>query len=184
MREKLIYGTVLNIDTITNMKKTPIIAAVLLLALVSCSDNKANNARDKESRAGVAKTETPSIEGCWVIENVVVSDSVYAMPVEETPGVRQYATFKSDSSFTFNTNCNIITGSYSQNGTAFTIGNDMGYTEMACDNTRVEELVKQVLPEIVSLDFQNDSIVRLGATAGPKCIVLRKAQEPLKCVVK
>lgn len=54
---------------------------------------------------------------------------------------------------------------------------------MACDNMMVEDLLKQVLPEVNSIDFENDSIVRLN-TPSSKYIVLRKAPEEVKCAVK
>ncbi len=96
-----------------------------------------------------APEQSPALEGRWEITDVVLNDSV-------------------------RTNCNSIGGSYTLNGDSLTIG-DGFCTEMACDNMVVEDLIKQILPEVRSAVAGNDSTMRL-TTAGESYISLRKAE--------
>lgn len=121
-----------------------------------------------------APEQTPALEGRWEITDVVLNDSVRAMPAEIPPGTKQYIVFSPDSTYSVRTNCNSIGGSYTLNGDSLTIG-DGFCTEMACDNMVVEDLIKQILPEVRSAVAGNDSTMRL-TTAGESYISLRKAE--------
>lgn len=96
-------------------------------------------------------------------------------PEEEVPGVAQYVIFD-DSTYFIQTNCNSISGTYVVNGDSITLG-DGAMTEMACDNMATEDILRQVLPLIKTIDEENDSIVRLNSLNGPEYIVMRKAAE-------
>ena len=71
------------------------------------------------------------------------------------------------------TNCNSISGEYVLRGDSISLG-DGAMTEIACDNMAVEDALRKILPEIATVDMENDSVVRLncGSTAG--YIVLSK----------
>ncbi len=153
-------------------------AAVAALILSACGGKTATSDANAAAASDTASVEK-SIVGCWYIENVVVSDSLSARPAEITPDVKQYITFRADSTFTANTNCNTIGGSYVAAGDSLKFGDNTFCTEMACDNMTVEDLLKQVLPEVNAIDFENDSIVRLNTSAS-KYIVLRKAPAEVK----
>lgn len=115
------------------------------------------------------------LEGQWYLENVVENDSVHVRPTEEVPGVRQYILFE-DGTYSIQTNCNIISGSYNLKGDSITFG-ETAATEMACDNMEVEDMLKQILPRIVTVDIENDSIARLNTAGNTSYVLLRKAVE-------
>lgn len=112
------------------------------------------------------------IVGQWYIENIVFNDSDYVRPGEEVPGVVQHMVF-TDSTYSIMTNCNSISGEYVLSGDSISLG-DGAMTEIACDNMAVEDALRKILPDIATVDMENDSVVRLncGSTAG--YIVLRK----------
>lgn len=141
----------------------------------ACSSNK------EESSAGVndnALTDEMSadIRGQWYLEDIVFNDSVNVRPSEEVPGVRQYITFNDDSTFHIQTNCNSISGGYEQKGDSIILGAGI-MTEMACDNMATEDALRKILPDIVTLDVENDTIMRLNTTVPSEYIVLKKATE-------
>ena len=138
------------------MKSFILTAAATALLLASCSGNSNQTSASEQQNDSIEIVEN-SILGKWNIENVVISDSVYARPAEITPDVDQYISFEADSTYSIVTNCNSINGSYIL-------------------NMQVEDLIKQVLPEISTVDFENDSTLRLN-TSGCHYIVLRKAAE-------
>lgn len=156
------------------MKSFILTAAAATLLLASCSGNSNQTSATEQQNDSTVVAEN-SILGKWNIENVVVSDSVYARPAEITPDVQQYISFEADSTYSIVTNCNTISGSYILTGDSIML-NAGPATLMACENMQVEDLIKQVLPEISTVDFENDSTLRLN-TPSTKYIVLRKAAE-------
>ena len=48
---------------------------------------------------------------------------------------------------------------------------------MACDNMATEDALRKILPDIVTLDVQNDSVMRLNTSVPSEYIVLIKANE-------
>lgn len=156
------------------MKSFILTAAAATLLLASCSGNS-NQTSATEQQNDSTEVAENSILGKWNIKNVVVSDSVYARPAEITPDVQQYISFEADSTYSIVTNCNTISGSYILTGDSIML-NAGPATLMACENMQVEDLIKQVLPEISTVDFENDSTLRLN-TPSTKYIVLRKAAE-------
>lgn len=116
-----------------------------------------------------------SLTGQWYIENIVFNDSTYVRPAEEDPEVQQYITFE-DKNYHIYTNCNTIFGEYSLKGDSITIGSG-GMTRMLCENMATEEALTKILPNIATVDVENDSIVRLNSRNTSEYIVLRKAAE-------
>lgn len=53
-------------------------------------------------------------------------------------------------------------------------------TEMACDNMATEDALRKILPSIVRMDMENDSIVRLCTDNHSQYIMLRKAKIEVK----
>lgn len=125
---------------------------------------------------------SPDMTGQWFIENIVFNDSTYVRPAEEVPGSRQYITFE-DNSFSIITNCNAISGSYSLKGDSIKFG-DGAFTEIACDNMATEDALRKILPDISTVDVNNDSIVRLNCIDASSYIVLHKSPIQVKCHVK
>lgn len=151
-----------------------------LLLMVSCGGQ--NNKPVSES-SQVSDTDTlvcASIEGQWLLEHVVVNDTVEVRPAEDAPEAKLYAYFYNDSTFNFQTGCNAIGGRYVQTGDSIIL-DDMLCTEMACEDMRVEELLKAVLPQVKTVDWNNDSIMRLNTPASAY-IVLKKCDDGVKCV--
>ena len=79
----------------------------------------------------------------------------------------------------FRSNCNSICGSVTIIGDSIKLGDGM-MTEMACDNMATEDALRKILPNIATIDVENDSIVRLNSNQSSEYIVLRKAKIEIK----
>lgn len=159
--------------------KSPIkslIATAMASAVIAtgCSGKK-ENAADAAGKTLSETTAASDIRGRWYIENIVFNDSDYVRPEEAVPGVRQYISFE-DSTYFIQTNCNTISGTYTIKGDSIALG-DGAMTEMACDDMSVEDALRRILPDISTIDVQNDSVVRLNGSTPAECILLRKAFE-------
>lgn len=150
------------------------LAAASAVIATGCSGTKTNSADVAES-ATLETVTNADIRGQWYIENIVFNDSDYVRPEEAVPGVRQYISFE-DSTYFIQTNCNTISGPYTVKGDSITLG-DGAMTEMACDDMTVEDALRRILPQISTIDVQNDSVIRLNGAAPAECILLRKATE-------
>lgn len=155
------------------MKKSILFSVTIAVMATACSSG---NGESHETDVAQYNAVSADIRGQWYLENIVLSDSAYVRPSEEVPGVRQYITFNDDSTFYIQTNCNSISGGYEQNGDSIILGAGI-MTEMACDNMATEDALRKILPDIVTLDVQNDSVMRLNTTVPSEYIVLKKATE-------
>lgn len=149
------------------------VIAVALLA-TACSSSRQNNGAVSANEAQTHVVDA-DIRGQWYLENIVFSDSEYVRPSEEVPGSRQYILFD-DSTYSVRTNCNSISGFYTIKGDSIQLGNGM-MTRMACENMATEDALRRILPNIVTVDVENDSIARLNSSVASEYIVLRKATE-------
>lgn len=151
--------------------------AVGLLACGACGNGAQNrdNAAAQEDSAAVAATV--NLDGQWNIENVVVSDTLSVRPADETPDQAAYIQFDG-TNYSIMTNCNSIQGTYTLAGDSIALEPGL-CTEMACDNMRVEDLIKTVLPAIRTVDVLNDSVMRLNGNAA-EYILLSRMKEPVK----
>lgn len=149
----------------------------LVLGGVSCSGNK--SAREMDADVDKEQVIAEDIQGQWLIENVVESDSSYVRPSEIEPGLTSYIDFRKDNTFGIVTNCNHIGGEYSQKNDSIKLIN-ISSTEMACDNMELEDLLKKVLPMVNTIDCLNDSITRLNSEKGDSYIVLHKSALQVK----
>lgn len=138
--------------------------AVALLATACSGNNKQNDDAD--------------IRGQWYLENIVLSDSENVRPMEEVPDSRQYILFE-DSTYSVRTNCNSISGFYTIKGDSISLSAGM-MTRMACENMATEDAICLILPHIVTVDIENDSIARLNSNTNSAYIVLRKATEKIE----
>ncbi|MDE7089124.1 MAG: META domain-containing protein, partial [Prevotella sp.] len=111
-------------------------------------------------------------------ENIVLSDSENVRPMEEVTDSRQYIQFE-DSTYFIKTNCNSISGFYTIKGDSINLGAGM-MTRMACENMATEDALCRILPRIVTVDIENDSIARLNSNTDSAYIVLRKATEKIE----
>lgn len=143
------------------------------VVLMTACGSQGNKSGDESSQLSDAKTAVCApIEGQWLLEHVVVSDSSEIRPADIDPDAELLAFFYNDSTFSFQTGCNTIGGRYVQNNDSI-VFTDMLWTEMACEDMRVEELLRTVLPEVNTVDCINDSVVRLNAPADAY-VVLKK----------
>lgn len=157
----------------TEMKTKIFVSVLAALAVVSCTGRKESAGSTGDDAAGAqAAVADARLEGRWLIEHIVFSDSVSVRPAEEVPGVEQYIAFD-DSTYFIHTNCNTISGLYTLTGDSIVLG-DGAMTEMACDNMATEDALRRILPYIVKLDIENDSIARLNGSQPSEYIVLRK----------
>ena len=154
----------------------PVLAAAVMTAVIAtaCSGKKENNTAITDQNTQNVVTDA-NIRGQWYIENIVFSDSDYVRPDETLSSIHQYIVFE-DSTYFIQTNCNTISGAYAVKGDSITIG-DGAMTEMACDDMAVEDALRRILPDISTIDVQNDSVVRLNGATPAECILLRKATE-------
>ncbi|MEZ3518005.1 META domain-containing protein [uncultured Duncaniella sp.] len=154
----------------------PVLAAAAMTAVIAtaCSGKKENNTAITDQNTQNVVTDA-NIRGQWYIENIVFSDSDYVRPDETLSSIHQYIVFE-DSTYFIQTNCNTISGAYAVKGDSITIG-DGAMTEMACDDMAVEDALRRILPDISTIDVQNDSVVRLNGATPAECILLRKATE-------
>lgn len=51
---------------------------------------------------------------------------------------------------------------------------DGAMTEMACDNMHTEDALRRILPDIATIDAENDSIVRLNCKNHSSYLILKK----------
>ncbi len=114
------------------------------------------------------------IRGQWYIENIVFNDSDYVRPDETMHSLRQYIILKT-AHISSRQTATQSRGPYTITGDSITFG-DGAMTEMACDDMAVEDALRRILPDISTIDLQNDSVVRLNGTPA-ECILLRKATE-------
>lgn len=150
-----------------------IYASVLVALTASCGSIGSSKSSDSATdSAAVKKAEvSTAVDGEWVIENVVVNDTLYARPKEETPGTLQTFTFHGND-YSVATNCNGINGTFTVNGDSLIL-HAGSRTEMACENMRVEDLIVQVIPQITTYDLTSDSTLRLNS-GGEAYISLKK----------
>ncbi len=154
------------------MKKLLLIFGAALL-LASCNGKTSDSNKHAEEEAASDSISTQDLNRMWIIENVVLNDSVYVRPSEMQPDRDFYFTLAEDGSFGVNTNCNTIGGQYLQKGDSISFTN-IFITEMACDDMKMEVLLTQILPEVNVVDVSMDSVIRLN-TNSSAYIVLKKS---------
>lgn len=153
------------------MKQFLAIVAIAALSLASCGSDKTT----AEDNAATETQETANaLIGDWQISNIVVNDSLSVNPAEIPSEQTQTATFTPDSILSIQTNCNILNSSYLVKGDSLYVGETLS-TMMACDNSVVEDVLKQMLPEVATYAFPTDSTLTLFTTDGG-CIELTKIQ--------
>lgn len=151
-----------------------------IIMMVSCGGQDNKVLSGKSNMSDTITAECVSIEGQWLLERVIVNDSLEIRPTDIGPESKLYAHFYNDSTFNFQTGCNAIGGRYVLTGDSIVMS-DMMWTEMACENMRVEELLKEVLPQVKTIGRDNDSIMRLN-TSTDAYILLKKCEAGVKCV--
>lgn len=139
--------------------------------MVSCVGKKEASNQNNN----VVVCESIVINGRWNIDNIVFNDSVYVRPSEEVAGATNYFVFDGESYF-IQTNCNTISGSYLIKSDSITF-NDGIMTEMACDNMATEDALRRILPEIETIDVENDSVVRLNSRTRSEYLILHRMTE-------
>lgn len=148
--------------------------------MVSCGGHNNKSESDTSQMSDRNTAVSTSIEGQWLLEHVVVNDTLEVRPADIDPESKLYAHFYNDSTFNFQTGCNAIGGRYVQTGDSIAMS-DMMWTEMACEDMREEELLRDVLPQVKTVDWNNDSIMRLNSP-NSAYIVLKKCEAKVKCV--
>lgn len=151
-----------------------ILVSCMSIAAFACSCGNSNQAQSSgQTPADTTETTAAiSIDGRWNIDNVVVNDSLSVRPSEETPEKASLITFDGGN-YSITTNCNSIQGSYTLNGDSIALNPGL-CTEMACDNMSIEDMIKQVLPEISTVDLVNDSTLRLNSPASAYIVLSRQ----------
>ncbi len=156
------------------MKQILTVAAVAALMLSSCG-SKNNSQNTDAANDTIAEAETVySLLGKWNIENVVVNDSVSVRP----DSIDAYFEFKT-AGYRVETGCNSIQGDYTLAGDSIKWGNSIKTTMFCPDNMAVEDMLTQVLPNVVVVDFENDTVARLNTSVPGQYIELAKAPSEL-----
>lgn len=150
-----------------------ILSAIALMA-ASCSTGKDNNtATDDAAEEAFASTPyTGSIAGEWKIMDIEMYDTLSIDPAEITPDQPQTVMF-TDSTYHFQTNCNLVQGDYTRNGDSISFAPGLA-TRMACPDMRVENALTQLLPQLTGIGMDNDSTLRLTAGNPSAYILLKK----------
>lgn len=153
--------------------KMKFLAFVAVAAMISsCSTDKKDNAAT--ATEDVAATETVvDVNGKWVMESIVVNDTLTVLPGQIESEETQSITFDTDGHFYATTNCNGVQGSYTISGDSITFGNTLS-TRMACPDMSVEDALGQVLPQIVTVNVLNDSTIVLTSTEATPSITLKR----------
>lgn len=154
------------------MNKRFLIGFAGLALLASCGSNKSVNSGN-DSIAEETAVANAEVNGQWVIKSINLNDSVKILTADVTPDSKQTITFEEDSYF-IQTNCNTISGGYSIKGDSITLGDGI-MTEMACDNMAVEDALRSILHNIVTVNFENDSTARLNTNQPGVYMELSKA---------
>ena len=136
----------------------------------SCGDNRGDGASDESSSQN--KIANVNIKGRWLLDNIVSGDTVNIRLSYDHGDSRQYVVFE-DSEYFIQTNCNSFSGSYTICGDSILLGDGI-MTEKACDDMITEDALRKILPDIVAVHIENDSIVRLDSRNPSEYIVLRK----------
>ena len=155
---------------------------ILILILVSSCSSTGSTEKTHSSTTEQPEKTVPDLTGQWYIENIVFNDSNNVRPSEEVPESNPYITFDNER-YSIMTNCNSISGTYDQKEDTIRFG-DGAMTEMACENMATEDALRKILPEIILIDVENDSIVRLNCSDSSSYIILRKAPIQVKCHVE
>lgn len=142
-----------------------LLPAILLMGSCGSQNNKSLSETSNNA----------SIEGKWLLEHVVVNDTLKVRPADVNAEAKLYAQFNNDSTFNFQTGCNAIGGRYVQSGDSIAL-TDMLRTEMACEDMRVEDLLNTVLLQVKTIDWTNDSTLRLN-TPTTGYVVLKKCED-------
>lgn len=154
------------------MKTLPILFAAATL-LASCSGHATGSGSQPHDNSSAKTVVIPDLHCKWLIDNIVVNDTIQVNPAEISPKRDCYIVFNPDGTFGASTNCNTLGGEYVLDNDSIRFDN-MLITEMACDNMTVEEMLGRVLPEVQALDCVNDSVIHLN-TASAAHIVLKKS---------
>lgn len=93
-------------------------------------------------------------------------------PAETTPDEPTTVMF-TDSTYHFQTNCNLVQGDYSRKGDSIKFSNGLS-TRMACPNMQVEDALNVLLPQISSIGAENDSTLRFIADNPSAYMVIQK----------
>lgn len=159
------------------MKELFIFVFFATMALASCGSHGTQKQENSAANSLSADTvQVIAITGQWYIKNVVESDSLHTRPSDITPDVRQYITFNEDGTLDIKTNCNMMSGRYDIEGDSLTVSR-LAWTEMACENMKVEQLLQRMLPRVCAYEMESDSILRLVTVTPGEYVVLRKATE-------
>lgn len=154
--------------------KTKFLSLFAVAALVaSCSTGK--TAETSDSTDAASDAQAVNVVGQWQLEDIVASDSLSVKPSEVESGDPQVIMF-TDSTYHVQTNCNIVQGEYTQTGDSIKFGLGLS-TKMACPDTRVEDILVQVLPQIATVSAENDSVVKLSSDNSSAYILLKKYVE-------
>lgn len=149
----------------------PAVALAAVLA-AGCAGNK--TVEDTADAASNEAVITTDILGKWDIQNISLADTLGIRPAEIDPESPCAMIFLPDSTFGASTNCNGIGGTYILSGSEIKFDH-LSSTMMLCPDTRIEESINSVLPQISSYAFEGDSILLLNTTDPARFIELRRS---------
>lgn len=154
------------------MKLTAIsLMAAAVLGVASCSTKSTEAAQSAQYDS---ETAIIPLNGTHNIVAIAVSEDNILRPADLQDAEQPLEMVFSDSTFSAHTNCNTIFGGFSRNGNRIKIENP-AMTRMACPDMRMEDMLTQVLPEVISVDTVSGPYLRLN-TAGEAYILLSPAK--------
>lgn len=144
------------------------------LALASCSTSKENTSDNEESADAVfvAQPYSGSLAGEWRVTDIEMYDTLSLKPAEINPEEPTTVMF-TDSTYHFQTNCNLVQGDYTQTGDSISFAPAMS-TRMACPDMRIETAINELLPQLTGIGAENDSTLRFVATNPSAYMVIQR----------
>lgn len=157
------------------MKTTKLfLLGAVALAVTSCSTSKVNTSETEESSDAtfVAQPYSGSFVGEWRVLDIEMYDTLTIKPAELFPEEPTTVMF-TDSTYHFQTNCNLVQGDYTQTGDTITFSPGMS-TRMACPDMRIETAINEILPQLTGIGAENDSTLRFIAKNPSAYMVIQK----------
>ena len=150
------------------------IASVALAAVIMSSCN-AKTAETQTTETTEEEVAAVCLEGQWTIEHINLNDSTEVVPCDTT--LVQTITFNADSTFAVKTDCNTLNGYYLFENDSLKISDNMLSTLMLCPDSRTEQVLAQMLPNVTTVTRLCPTSVRVNTTGEAYLVLSQQVEE-------
>lgn len=141
------------------MKTRLFIASIIAIALAACNSKTVQT--EATTEAEPAAEETLALDGTWRLLDFAHDTEICVIDEDSD----YYLQFNSeDNSFGMSTECNSLSGNYVATADSLRF-NITAATLMLCDDTKVEDAFKSILPTIDTYSIGPDSTLQLRVDA-------------------